>query len=49
LFCRYEAEHVRECLTKGLKQSPIMSHETSRRIMKYMDDIRRQIGSTHAL
>lgn len=46
---RYEAEHVRQCLMKGLKQSPIMSFDTSRRIMGYMDEIRRQLGSTHAL
>ncbi|XP_066919680.1 trans-1,2-dihydrobenzene-1,2-diol dehydrogenase-like [Clytia hemisphaerica] len=46
---RYEAEHVRQCLNKGLKQSPIMPFDTSRRIMGYLDDVRKQIGSTYAL
>ena len=49
LFVRYEAEHVRQCLHESLKESPIMPFKTSRRIMGYLDDVRRQIGSTHAL
>ena len=40
----YEAQHVRECLQKGLKESPQQTHATSLMVMEIMDDIRKQIG-----
>ncbi|KAJ6654440.1 hypothetical protein lerEdw1_007033 [Lerista edwardsae] len=41
---RYEAEHVRQCLLHGLKESPIMSHADSRLVHSILDEVRRQLG-----
>ncbi|KAJ8247942.1 hypothetical protein GJAV_G00252350 [Gymnothorax javanicus] len=41
---RYEAEEVRHCLLKGLKESPIMSLEESVLLHEIMDEARRQVG-----
>ncbi|KAM6452396.1 trans-1,2-dihydrobenzene-1,2-diol dehydrogenase-like isoform 1-T1 [Liasis olivaceus] len=41
---RYEAEHVRECLRKGLKESPIMPLRESEMIASVMDEARKQVG-----
>ncbi|XP_053308219.1 trans-1,2-dihydrobenzene-1,2-diol dehydrogenase-like [Spea bombifrons] len=43
----YEAEHVRQCLLKGLKESPVMSWEDSKLLVSIMDEIRKQIGVTY--
>ncbi|XP_053546756.1 trans-1,2-dihydrobenzene-1,2-diol dehydrogenase [Bombina bombina] len=40
----YEAEHVRQCLLKGLKESPLMSLEESETVANIMDEVRKQIG-----
>ncbi|KAJ8247936.1 hypothetical protein GJAV_G00252290 [Gymnothorax javanicus] len=39
---RYEAEEVRHCLLKGLKESPLMSLEESVLLHEIMDEARRQ-------
>lgn len=41
---RYEAEEVRQCLLKGLKESAIMSHADSILLAEMEDEIRRQLG-----
>ncbi|XP_008308606.1 trans-1,2-dihydrobenzene-1,2-diol dehydrogenase-like [Cynoglossus semilaevis] len=41
---RYEAEEVRQCLLKGLKQSPQMPLAHSVLLTEIMDEIRRQVG-----
>ncbi|NP_001086110.1 trans-1,2-dihydrobenzene-1,2-diol dehydrogenase [Xenopus laevis] len=40
----YEAEHVRQCLLKGLKESPIMSLADSEMIATIMDEALEQLG-----
>ncbi|KAG8433998.1 hypothetical protein GDO86_012380 [Hymenochirus boettgeri] len=40
----YEAEHVRQCLLKGFKESPIMSLEDSELLSSIMDEVRKQLG-----
>ncbi|CAI5790705.1 trans-1,2-dihydrobenzene-1,2-diol dehydrogenase-like [Podarcis lilfordi] len=44
---RYEAEHVRQCLLQGLKESPIMSHGDSELLHSILDEIRRQLGVSY--
>ncbi|XP_057310079.1 trans-1,2-dihydrobenzene-1,2-diol dehydrogenase-like [Hydractinia symbiolongicarpus] len=39
----YEAAHVRKCLVNGLLESPLIPHDTTRRIMGYLDQLRRQL------
>ncbi|XP_047437004.1 trans-1,2-dihydrobenzene-1,2-diol dehydrogenase-like [Mugil cephalus] len=41
---RYEAEEVRQCLLKGLKESAVMSHADSLLLAEVEDEIRRQVG-----
>ncbi|XP_019935572.1 trans-1,2-dihydrobenzene-1,2-diol dehydrogenase [Paralichthys olivaceus] len=41
---RYEAEAVRQCLLKGLKQSAVMPHADSLWLAEVEDEIRRQVG-----
>ncbi|XP_061567204.1 trans-1,2-dihydrobenzene-1,2-diol dehydrogenase-like [Cololabis saira] len=41
---RYEAEEVRQCLLKGLKESVAMSHADSLLLAELEDEIRRQVG-----
>ncbi|XP_077171108.1 trans-1,2-dihydrobenzene-1,2-diol dehydrogenase-like [Paroedura picta] len=45
---RYEAEHVRQCLLQGLKESPVMSHADSELLHSIMDEVRRQLGLSYA-
>ncbi|XP_067408340.1 trans-1,2-dihydrobenzene-1,2-diol dehydrogenase-like [Emydura macquarii macquarii] len=45
---RYEAQHVRECLLRGLKESPVMSLADSELVASIMDEIRRQLGVTYS-
>ncbi|KAG8434000.1 hypothetical protein GDO86_012382 [Hymenochirus boettgeri] len=40
----YEAEHVRQCLLKGLKESPIMSLADSEMVASIMDEVHKQFG-----
>uniref|UniRef100_A0A6J0TQT0 Trans-1,2-dihydrobenzene-1,2-diol dehydrogenase n=1 Tax=Pogona vitticeps TaxID=103695 RepID=A0A6J0TQT0_9SAUR len=44
---RYEAEHVRQCLLKDLKESPIMPLHESETIAAILDEARRQVGVTY--
>lgn len=41
---RYEAEEVRQCLLKGLKESPLMPLAESVLLTEVMDEIRKQVG-----
>ncbi|XP_051953679.1 dihydrodiol dehydrogenase, tandem duplicate 1 [Xyrauchen texanus] len=41
---RYEAEEVRQCLQKGLKESSKMSLTDSELLIEIMDEARRQVG-----
>nr|XP_020648528.1 trans-1,2-dihydrobenzene-1,2-diol dehydrogenase-like [Pogona vitticeps] len=45
---RYEAEHVRQCLLQGLKESPVLTHADSALINSILDEIRRQVGVLYA-
>lgn len=40
---KFEAEHLRECLISGKKESPIIPHETSQRIIALLDNLKDQI------
>ncbi|KAM5132180.1 uncharacterized protein ACMZJ9_018960 [Mantella aurantiaca] len=40
----YEAEHVRQCLLKGLKESPLMTLADSELLHTIMDEVRKQLG-----
>lgn len=42
---RYEAQHVRECLLKGLTESPVMTLAESELIAEMMDEARHQVGA----
>ncbi|XP_034536360.1 trans-1,2-dihydrobenzene-1,2-diol dehydrogenase [Notolabrus celidotus] len=44
---RYEAEEVRQCLLKGLKESTVMSHADSLLLAEVEDELRRQVGVTY--
>ncbi|CAM4690083.1 unnamed protein product [Lepidochelys olivacea] len=44
---RYEAQHVRQCLLKGLRESPIVSLAHSELVASIMDEVRRQVGVTY--
>jgi predicted dehydrogenase len=39
-----EAAEVQRCLAEGLRESPLVPHEQSLRLLRQMDDLRRQIG-----
>ncbi|XP_010877266.1 trans-1,2-dihydrobenzene-1,2-diol dehydrogenase [Esox lucius] len=45
---RYEAEEVRQCLLKGLKESPRMSNTDSLLLAEVMDEARRQVGVVYS-
>ncbi|XP_068174473.1 trans-1,2-dihydrobenzene-1,2-diol dehydrogenase-like [Antennarius striatus] len=45
---RYEAEEVRQCLLKGLKESPVMSHADSLLLAEVEDEVRRQVGVVYS-
>ncbi|XP_042328860.1 trans-1,2-dihydrobenzene-1,2-diol dehydrogenase-like [Sceloporus undulatus] len=45
---RYEAEHVRQCLLQGLKESPVMSHADSELVHFILDEARRQLGVSYS-
>ncbi|KAM4603079.1 trans-1,2-dihydrobenzene-1,2-diol dehydrogenase [Polymixia lowei] len=45
---RYEAEEVRQCLLKGLKESPGMSHADSLLLAEVEDEARRQVGVVYS-
>ncbi|XP_032662338.1 trans-1,2-dihydrobenzene-1,2-diol dehydrogenase [Chelonoidis abingdonii] len=44
---RYEAQHVRQCLLKGLKESPMVSLAHSELVASILDEVRRQMGVTY--
>eukprot|EP00794_Sanderia_malayensis_P017436 gene17436-19180_t len=43
---RYEAEHVKKCISEKKIESEIMNHDTSRRIMCLLENIITQIGQS---
>ncbi|KAM6950123.1 trans-1,2-dihydrobenzene-1,2-diol dehydrogenase-like [Lycodopsis pacificus] len=45
---RYEAEEVRQCLLKGLKESAVVSHADSILLAEVEDEIRRQVGVVYS-
>ncbi|KAK5873677.1 hypothetical protein PBY51_018698 [Eleginops maclovinus] len=45
---RYEAEEVRQCLLKGLKESAVVSHADSLLLAELEDEIRRQVGVVYS-
>nr|XP_057945794.1 trans-1,2-dihydrobenzene-1,2-diol dehydrogenase-like isoform X1 [Doryrhamphus excisus] len=45
---RYEAEEVRQCLLKGLKESPVISHADSLLLAEVEDEVRRQVGVVYS-
>ncbi|TWW67463.1 trans-1,2-dihydrobenzene-1,2-diol dehydrogenase [Takifugu flavidus] len=45
---RYEAEEVRQCLLKGLKESTTMSHADSLLLAELEDEVRRQVGVVYS-
>ncbi|XP_068587071.1 trans-1,2-dihydrobenzene-1,2-diol dehydrogenase [Cebidichthys violaceus] len=45
---RYEAEEVRQCLLKGLKESAVISHADSLLLAEVEDEIRRQVGVVYS-
>ncbi|XP_053174497.1 trans-1,2-dihydrobenzene-1,2-diol dehydrogenase [Scomber japonicus] len=45
---RYEAEEVRQCLLKGLKESAVMPHADSLLLAEVEDEIRRQVGVVYS-
>lgn len=45
---RYEAEEVRQCLLKGLKESAVMPHSDSLLLAELEDEIRRQVGVVYS-
>lgn len=40
----YQAEEARRCISQGLLESPLVSHEDSLLIARIEDELRRQIG-----
>ncbi len=40
----YEAQHVGECLQKGLIESPVLTHEKTLLMMETLDMIRKKVG-----
>ncbi|CAN8179169.1 unnamed protein product [Coccothraustes coccothraustes] len=45
---RYEAQHVRECLLRGLTESPEMPLAESEVIARLLDEARAQVGAQMA-
>ena len=40
----FEAQHVRECLREGLKESPLVTPDESILVAEILEEIRKQIG-----
>jgi hypothetical protein len=40
----YEAAEFARCLAAGERESPLMPHATTLRVMETMDEVRRQVG-----
>ena len=43
----HEANNVRECLLKGLKESPLVTHRDSLLISQIQDKLMKQIGVSY--
>ena len=43
----HQIQHVQECVTKGLIESPLVSHEISLKLVAMLDEIRKSIGVTY--
>jgi predicted dehydrogenase len=44
---QFETRHVTECLQRGLKESPVMSHADSLLLMETLDKIRKKCGISY--
>ena len=40
----FEANHVRDCLVKGLKESPVLTFAKMTQVAEISDEIRKQLG-----
>nr|ACO15385.1 Trans-1,2-dihydrobenzene-1,2-diol dehydrogenase [Caligus clemensi] len=40
----YEAKHVKECIDKDLKESPLLDHESILQISRHMEKVRKAVG-----
>jgi predicted dehydrogenase len=45
---RHEAQHVTDCLKKGLTESPVMTHADTILLMEILDEIRKMAGIHYA-
>lgn len=45
---QYEAQHFTDCFEKGLKESPVMTHENTLVMMQVLDEIRMKAGIRYA-
>ncbi|QBR93458.1 Gfo/Idh/MocA family protein [Nocardioides euryhalodurans] len=43
-----EAAEVARCLAEGLRESPLVPHDRTLRVLRAMDDVRRQVGVRYA-
>lgn len=43
----YEIAHVSSCLKQGISESPLLTHELSRKLVSMMDRVREQIGLSY--
>jgi predicted dehydrogenase len=41
---QFEAEHVTECLKKGLTESPVLTHQDTLELMETLDEVRAKLG-----
>lgn len=44
IFFRFEAEHMRQLVLEKKNQSDVVSHEVSRRMLEFLDEIRTQMS-----
>jgi predicted dehydrogenase len=45
---QFEAQHVTDCLQKGMTESPVMTHQDSLDLMETLDAIRKVCGISYA-
>ena len=41
---QFEIRHVQECLSRGLKESPLVTHAMTANVLKMCDEVRGQWG-----
>lgn len=45
---QFEAEHVTDCILRGVKESPVMTHQDTLDLMQTLDEIRKVCGIRYA-